>query len=97
MLLMHGLQHKVAGKSQQSNDWGSIGTEALLEAICSCSHDWQGNRASWECIAQRLGISFPKHVYTLCEDLEATGLIVRAARFIVLTEQGKEFCKSRNR
>jgi Mn-dependent DtxR family transcriptional regulator len=48
-------------------------------------------------IAQRLGISFPNHVYALCEDLETMGLVVRATRFIVLTEQGKEFCKSKKK
>jgi len=84
-----------AAESQQLRDWQSINPDALLEAICRCSHDLQGNGASWECIAQQLEISFPKHVYALCEDLEMRGLVVRAARFIVLTEQGKEFCKSR--
>jgi Mn-dependent DtxR family transcriptional regulator len=76
-------------------DWRRISKDAVLEAVCQCSHDAQGNTASWECIASKLAISFPKHVYSLCEELEEQGLVLRVARFIRLTEMGTAHCKAR--
>ncbi len=48
------------GDAMESQDWRNIDSEAVMEAVCQCSHDSGGNTASWECIASKTGHQLSK-------------------------------------